>query len=467
MISRDELFISMFFPPSDFVSGIVVAKRIIENGKRVDVIHAKNDDQTGLDFKKHIDEYIDNEMEVTVNCRSDLPKCLFRFINNGYEAIKDIKYNRIYSRSWLMSNHFLAFEYKSHNPDVFWTAEFSDPLRLDIQNNVKQNNTLDNQEYIDKINESIEMLNNEKSTDFALLENGMSTYFIAEYLCYLFADEVIFTNPNQREIMLNRFPVDIKEFVLAKSIVKRHPTFSQKFYEISHFPVDLDDNDINIAYFGSDYYGRRHFEGIFYALSTLNHKHKGRIKLHIYIKKDELIERLVGNLDISENIIIRKPIGYLDFLNASTQYDVLIVNDLATKQNFDVNPYLPSKLSDYIGSGNDIWAIYESGSVLSGFEAKYKSEMYDFKQYSDALVEMLNDHDLADEECHIDDEDYFYNRLTYLNELIESEDKLNYSNDKKISECERKVERLTRENRQLKDSINNNKMNKILRKLKR
>lgn len=58
-------------------------------------------------------------------------------------------------------------------------------------------------------------------------------------------------------------------------------------------------------------------------------------------------------------------VGFLDFLALSTRMDVLLINDAVTKGTFEVNPFLPSKWSDYLGSGRPIWGIVEPGSPLS------------------------------------------------------------------------------------------------------
>ena len=57
-------------------------------------------------------------------------------------------------------------------------------------------------------------------------------------------------------------------------------------------------------------------------------------------------------------------VPYLDFLSVSNNFDCLIVNDAQTKGFKWVNPYLPSKLSDYRGSNAAIWALFEEGSEL-------------------------------------------------------------------------------------------------------
>ena len=68
---------------------------------------------------------------------------------------------------------------------------------------------------------------------------------------------------------------------------------------------------------------------------------------------------------------------FLEFLAATTHFDGLIVNDAATRQHHDINPYLPSKISDYRGSGTPIWSIVEPGSVLSTLPTAYRSTLGD------------------------------------------------------------------------------------------
>ena len=61
---------------------------------------------------------------------------LDHFYDEQWNAIEK-DYKRIYSRSWLMANHFLASQYKFKNPEVIWQAEFSDPLIYDLSNKPK------------------------------------------------------------------------------------------------------------------------------------------------------------------------------------------------------------------------------------------------------------------------------------------------------------------------------------------
>ena len=48
-------------------------------------------------------------------------------------------------------------------------------------------------------------------------------------------------------------------------------------------------------------------------------------------------------------------VRYLEFLNLTTKFDCLIVNDAATGASHARNPYLPSKWADYRGAGTPVW----------------------------------------------------------------------------------------------------------------
>ena len=298
---------------------------------------------------------------------------------------------------------------------------------------------VDDEGYIGKLNDEINIFNQKNNTSFPLIENKSSAYFIAEYLVYLFADKVIFTNANQRETMLGQFPVDVYDFVIDKSEIKRHPTLQSRYYHIKESDIDLNDEYINVAYFGTDYYGKRHFEALFYALESLNHRFKDKIRLHLYINDKKLIKRLISTLSVKDNIIVRKPLDYLSFLNATTKFDVLIVNDVITKGNFEINPYLPSKLSDYLGSSRDVWALCEMGSTLSVADVRYKSDINDFESCGETLVQILHDRGFVDDDYSFDE--YYNRRLTFLNELYEMEFRKNLELEKELKDLKKEKSR--------------------------
>ena len=407
----DELIISYSFPPSRDISGIVMAKRIISRDKKVDVLTTVNDSSEDL-FTSVIDEYIEKRYCISTDLKRDLPEAAREFIDKSFEVISD-EYKTVTSRSWALTNHLFAFEYKLKHPDTFWRAEFSDPLLYNVENkiNSKDKYKIDDRDYFKKINSKIESLG------YPPLDNSSSVFLTAEYLTYLFADEIVFTNKNQRDLMVEQFPFDVKDMVFSKSKISPHPTLPAKFYKLKKSDIKLDDDYINLAYFGDYYYGKRHFEGLFYAFESLNHKYKDKIRFYIFISNKKLLKDLTEGLEFSENIFIKNTLDYLEFLNASTLFDVLVVNDIDSEGVWPKNPYLPSKISDYLGSGSDIWAVSEKNSPLSQMDVKYKSDIHDYSSNIDVLAQILKDNGWDDN--WYASEVYFEKRLTYLNKLLE------------------------------------------------
>lgn len=448
----ENLIISYFLPPHQDVSGIIQAKKILTDKKRVDVVVCDCIGGSSSDFDDLLSEYVNEKIFIEMNNKpTDYPKSIMQFIKKGMEEIekRNNDYKKISSICWRLSNHFLALEYKLKYPNVFWAAEFSDPILYNVFN-IKRELNLNDEDYVNRINEKISQLG-----DYPLIENPVNIHFLVEYLAYLFADEIIFTNENQRELMLSYSPIEVHDLVMEKSQIIAAPTLDDKYYHIRDVQVDIDENMINLAYFGT-YYPNRHFESLFYALDSLNHKFKDKIKFHMYVTDPEFLKGLIEDSGIEDNFVIKESENYFDFLNLTTKFDILIVNDILAKDNFKINPYLPSKINDYDGSGTDVWAICEKGSILSNYDVKYKSDVRQYETSRDVLVKILEDYGYADENLSFD-EDYFDKRLTLFNVIYASKykeiSKLNQK-IKKLESKNRKLKKLEKENKKLKKTTN-------------
>lgn len=430
----EDLIITSRFPPMNDVSGIVLSKRIMEANKKVDTFQIKLNSNVkyDYDFNNLIEKYINKRIYLE---KTAIPIALDDIIQFTKEAMVEIEkvdyeYKNITSRSWTIDSHFLALAYKLKHPNVCWTAEFSDPLLYDLNNKVRPSNSvIHNQVFLEKINKMIDTINNNKSIDLKEdlphINPDDGLYLLGEYLPYVFADKIRFTNHNQREIMLSEFPYNIKNFVMEKSEVKHHPILPKKYYHVKESDYNIDNNFINFGYFGT-YVGKRHLEYLFYAFEKLHPKIKKRIRIHFFTSNANFIKKLISDLSISESIIINNQVSLLEFLNLSTKLDILIVNDTPTKKDFKINPYLPSKLADYLGSGSDIWAICEEDSSMDKFKLPYKSYLNDYKSSEDVLHQIIQDKlpDLKDylnktNMKHKDYENYFKSRLTSLNNVSE------------------------------------------------
>lgn len=423
----EELYITSKFPPLTDVSGIVLSKRIIDSNKKVDVICSGFEGDKDYDFNTLISNFIEDKIVIDGNYTPSSTAGVNYFRTEGMKKLDELNkdYKTIVSRTWTLESHFLALDYKLKHPEVVWIAEFSDPLRLDINNNLRNVTFTADESYFTEINENINNLNNMLFGDdaekyFPEIKSGDNLYFLVEYLPYLFADVVRFTNVNQQRIMLDSFPLDIADFVLDKSEVLNHPTLDKEYYYLKESLYAVDDDCLNFAYFGT-YIGKRHLEYLFKPFEELQDEIKEKIRLYFFVPNPEFIKLSIGDLSIFDNIIIGDKIPFLEFLNLTTKMDILIVNDLLTKETFDINPYRPSKFADYVGSGSDIWFICEKNSSLDSEESKFKSYIDDYDSSKETLGKIIEDKlgtaDAFDESLPL--EYYYQTRLTNLNNVLD------------------------------------------------
>lgn len=383
-----SLVISFCFPPYIDTSGNVMAKRVRQKNKIVDVIQNDMSEIRSIDSTSNLiteglveDQIIINSSPFFGSWKHVKDFCKKGMINIKENIEKKGEYDDIYSRAMFPASHFLAFEYKIAFPNVKWTAEFSDPVIYDTEGKIRESK-INDQKFIEKLNQLL--------LDKGISEyNGNNLFFLCEYIPYVFADEIIFTNENQKKFMINKFPInEIKENIEKKSKIKRHPTLEKKFYNLVESEYLLDNNFINLAYFGRDY-ETRNLRDIFLAIYGLNNKLKDKCKIHFFTSDVDSFKESMICSPIEENIIVNKYVNFLEFLNLTTKFDCLIVND--AKKEEGTNPYLPSKLSDYLGSNTDIWIIYEEGSTMSKFDVKYRSILGDVKSSRKLLKNILED----------------------------------------------------------------------------
>lgn len=389
-----KLVISYNFPPYSSTSGNNMAKRVNEKGDLVDVVQNKVK-RRPVDEKLNLlaDEYIDERIFTNTPYAFSSWRGIKEFCREGMEKIGDViekkgEYEEVYSRAMFPASHFLAFHYKMKHPGVKWIAEFSDPLIYDIKGDIRGNfpeATVD-PEYNHQMNELL------RRDGFKEYWDG-NLFFLCEYLPYAFADELIFTNENQKNLMISQFPYskEMAEVIGDKSVVKAHSIPKSEFYSLESCEYPLDENLVNLAYFGA-FYETRDLNDIFLALYTLEPDYKDKCKIHFFTSNADSYRELMNCNPVSHNVEVNPYVNFLEFLNLTTKFDCLIVNDTFTKGYKDVNPYLPSKLSDYLGSGSDIWMIYEEGSIMSRYDVKYRSKIGDLESIENMLQKIIADH---------------------------------------------------------------------------
>ncbi|MFM5358255.1 glycosyltransferase [Aeromonas veronii] len=383
-----SLVISYCFPPYVDTSACVMAKRLRAEGEIVDVVYNNMSKVRNVseDLNLLVNDLI--EQRKIINTPSTFANWSgiygFALETLKWATRKQSNYEKIYSRAMWPASHFAAFLVKQANQELKWTAEFSDPILWDIKSQERYSK-LD----LDFINSNV--YGKSKEIDSLLLQykDNDNLYFWCEILPYVYADEIIFTCTNQRDYMLSMISDDrIKDVVLGKSIISRHPTLEPFYYTLGNADYPINKDVKNIGYFGA-FYSKRNLDDVVQALKLYKNNCRKDIILHVFTEQQDEAISFVKESGLTDYIKINGYLDYLDFLKVINVFDCLIVNDSIVKKEKGINPYLPSKLSDYIGVNSAIWAIVENDSALSKIaESKYISQAGDVNAAANILEQI-------------------------------------------------------------------------------
>ena len=183
-----------------------------------------------------------------------------------------------------------------------------------------------------------------------------------EILTYELSDQVIFTNSNQMNYMIRYFEEKFSiKIDREKCVVRPQPSLTRTFCEIKTSNYGLNDSYFNMGNF-RNFYSNRSIGHVLDAIEKFNANASKKVMLDIFTGS-EMPESVISHEYVRTGTLL----PYFEFLNLSGKMDCLIVSDTVTEGTKTINPYLPSKLSDYLGSGAKIWALLEMGSPMSEY----------------------------------------------------------------------------------------------------
>ena len=381
-----RLVFSYCFPPYADTSANVTAKVIRNDAELVDVFYANMQRVRGRDDSTRliVDPYLVHAEEIDVVPSFAHWGAICSYARQAARkaskrARKQGDYESMYSRALWSGSHVAAALFKDKHPGTRWEAEFSDPLSVGVDGTLRPGE-LTRGTTTHRLRKMVER------SDWSGF--SYTTHFeLTELVAFLYADEVIFTNANQQQVMLERYPEEFQSFVREKSTVRRHVSPTADMYHLVESDYVLDPERINIAYFGNFYANR----GIGDVLTTLgDYPQREKFVLHIFTSKPEKLKRQLWGDPAAGLIRINGYLPYLEFLNVATRCDALVVNDTDTVGSaFSVNPFLPSKYADYVGSGTAVWGIVVPESPLSKLPLTYRTSSGNLVQAGGVLDELL------------------------------------------------------------------------------
>lgn len=398
------------FAPYTDTGAVVASKRIRDTGDLFDVIACS------FANRKKIDTTIERIAAPYVVSKTFLPMVPSWATWNAFKgyavrasrlAASNIAsgrtYEYVYTRAMWAPSHYAGALIKKKFPTLEWVAEFSDPLSLDVEG-LPRGGSLPEDEFLHDLLVDIEI-------EFGPVPESVRTIFaIAEIIAYAQADRIIFTNHHQQTTMLEQiYSKKLKERVAKVSEVSNHPTLPSEFYDTEDVEYETDNEVVNLAYFG-EFYATRGLTEVTMAIRMLPESIRDKVHLHVFTNYipvsssgsrprgmsgkayQDLVNRAihgVGAYGIEPQVHLNGSLPYLTFLAITRKFDYLLVNDARSGAHHAVNPYLPSKWSDYAGSASSSWAFVEDGSSLSGKPATVKTPLGDVESIAEELKRIV------------------------------------------------------------------------------
>src|SRR5699024_1782441 len=129
------------FAPYSDTSASIVMKRILGNKQIVDVVSNDMKPIRSKDYsiKKVIDSYVGSHLVSRGKPSFSGFNYLKKFIDDAFlfYCKHQERYKSVYSRVMFPVSHIPPLFIKLLNPNIFWKAEFSDPMLYDIDSNTR------------------------------------------------------------------------------------------------------------------------------------------------------------------------------------------------------------------------------------------------------------------------------------------------------------------------------------------
>ncbi len=372
-----DLVVSYCFPPTADSSAVVAARRVYKEGRCVDVVsHSmprvrSTDPAVATVLAPFVGEHWRlNTPVTTLNWSGGVRQ----FVIEGWSKLEDHTedgwpYERMYSRAMWPASHLLAALVKIKRPATRWVAEMSDPLAYNTVGELRVGD-------LQRDDLAMEFIDELRARDLPVLDDDNLARWI-EHLTYSLADEVVFTNANQLEYMLEHAPAaGMHELVRSKAVVDGHPVPAEEWFDVEPPQLLAATERKRIGYFGT-FYANRGLDEVLASFAELDGSNRDALSLEVFTTNGaELIAR-VREYGLDDVVSVHPALPYLKYLATARVLDVLLVNDTEATKHHGLNPYLPSKVADYLGTGRPIWGICEPGSPLSAIPVDYRSSVGD------------------------------------------------------------------------------------------
>ena len=300
------------------------------------------------DFKKFNIKYTsDLDWAIPRNYPIRLPIGLIlmnKYVTDSLKEFKKNKYEYLFSGIVPGISHIAANRIKKKHPEVKWIASFSDPFK----GSPYKKADLSNKNIIYKLMYNV--------GSFCLYNNKYEEVAINN------ADKLVFICEEQRDFTLKQYPN--YEELLKKSVIyplTYIPNW-QMYKELLDYPKT--NNEIKQAVHLGRLYGLRKIDNFIEALKELKEEIPDinkKIVFHQYSEIQTEDVKRIKEYDLSELFIIHDKVSYKESVDIMKKADILVLFD-TLMPNEDIQPYLPSKIVEYLMLKKPILGICDKNS---------------------------------------------------------------------------------------------------------
>ena len=356
---KDKMFIvpGSFVPYNDTVT-LLAYKRLRNLDLDMDVFAFKGKVDKGLlkelekdeCFKKFNIAYTsDLEYAIPRNHPFRLPIGLVlmnKYIHDSLIEFEKKDYKYLFTSIVPGISHICGNKIKKKHPEVIWYASFSDPFK----NSPYKNADLDNRSIFYKIAYKVGA--------WALYNNKYEEVAVKN------ADKLVFICEEQRDYTISQYPKLNREELLKKSIVMPLTYIPSWDMYKNLLENSSRNNTPKQAVHLGRLYGLRKIDSFLDTLKELKEeddKIEDKIIFHQYSEIQTPDIKKIKEYGLEKLFVLHDKVSYDESTRIMKEADVLVLFDtLMPKEK--VQPYLPSKIVEYLMLGKPILGICDSNS---------------------------------------------------------------------------------------------------------
>lgn len=345
-----------FVPYNDTVT-LLTYKRLRTLDANLDVFALKGKVDKGIkeeldkdiNFKKfNIEYFAEYNNTITIAQPYKLPLGLinmFRYVRKSIKKSKDKNYDEVYTSSVPGISHICGYYIKKKNPNIKWTASFSDPIK---GSPYKKDPDLKKRSIFYRIAFNV--------GSFIYMNNKYEEVAIDN------ADKLVFICEEQRDFTLSQY--DNKDEIIKKCIIEPLTYIPEwKMYKDLMNAPKVNNLPKQAVHLGR-LYGLRKIDNFLEALKDLNEEidnlHE-KIVFHQYSEIQPYDIQKIKDYNLNKVFIVHDKVSYQESVNIMKNADILVLFDTIMHDE-PIQPYLPSKITEYLLLNKPILGICENNS---------------------------------------------------------------------------------------------------------